>query len=171
LYREGGREVVVKTTKAFLLLALGALAGGCAFLGGEEKPVDFWQPVLSPDGTTLAYIAKGENSYELFVMDLETRQERQLTDNKFDEVYPSWSPDGKKLAYMAAQEEENWDIFVIDVDTGEVFRLTSDPAIDANPTWAPTGEIVFNSDRGDRWGAYAIRPDGSDLRELSFVRP
>ncbi len=162
---------MAKMVKALLLLVLGATAGGCAFLGGEQKPVDFWQPVISPDGKYMAYIAKGEKSYEIFVLDLETKQERQLTANEFDEVYPSWSPDGTKIAYMAAQEKDNWDIFVIDVATGEVFRVTSDPAVDANPSWAASGEIVFNSDRGDRWGAYAIQPDGSGLHELSFTRP
>jgi len=164
--------VIRKTVKALLLLALGTALGGCAFLGGgEQKPVDFWQPVISPDGKYLAYISKGDKSYELFIMDLESKEERQLTSNEFDEVYPSWSPDGTKLAFMAAQEKENWDIFTIDVTTGQIFRVTTDPAVDANPNWSASGEIVFNSDRGDRWGAYAIQPDGTELRELSFQRP
>lgn len=165
-------KTAVKLALLLSLGALGAALGGCMFLGGgEQKPVDFWQPVVSPDGRYLAYVAKGENSYELFIMDLESKEERQLTSNDFDEIYPTWSPDGTKLAFMASQEKDNWDIFTIDVATGQIFRVTTSPAVDANPNWAATGEIVFNSDRGDRWGAYAIQPDGTGLRELSFARP
>ncbi|MGC9530584.1 MAG: TolB family protein [Candidatus Bipolaricaulaceae bacterium] len=160
-----------KGVKTAILLAVTASLGGCAFLGGEQTEVDFWQPVMSPDQTRVAYVAKGENSYELFVLDLDAAEERQLTSNDRDEVYPSWSPDGAELAYMTAQEKDNWDIFTVDVETGEVFRVTQDPAADVNPSWSPSGEIVFNSNRGDRWGIYAVQPDGSGLRRLSFDRP
>ncbi len=163
--------MIGKAVKVVALLALGLSLGGCMFFGGKQKPVDFWQPVLSPDGKYLAYVAKGEKSYELFIMDMETKEETQLTSDDFDEVYPSWSPDGKKLSFMAAQEKDNWDIFTIDIETHQIFRVTTDPAVDANPSWSETGEIIFNSNRGDRWAAYAIKPDGTGLHEISFQRP
>lgn len=158
--------------KVVTLFAVAAAAGGCTYFFGQQgPPADFWQPVLSPDGQYLAYIGRGKNSYEICLLDLESREERFLTNNDRDELYPSWSPDGKKIAYMSMQEKDNWDIFTIDVETGQIFRITTDPAQDANPSWAPTGEIIFNSDRGGKWAAYAVRPDGTGLRKLSFDRP
>lgn len=159
------------TFKGLALAALGLVATGCAFFGGEEQPVDFWQPALSPDGGTLAYIAKGEKSYGLFLLDLATGQERKLLGLERDIVYPSWSPDGKQIAFMYVQDKDNWDIFTVEASTGAVFRVTSDPATDANPSWSPLGQILFNSNRGGRWGAYTINPDGTGLKRVSFDRP
>lgn len=159
------------TFAGIVLAALGLGLGGCAFFGSEEQPVDFWQPALSPDGSLLAYIAKGEKSYGLFLLDMATGQERQLLSLERDIVYPSWSPDGTRIAFMYVQDKDNWDIFTVEVTTGITFRVTADPATDANPTWTPADQILFNSNRGGRWGAYVINPDGTGLRKVSFDRP
>ncbi|MCS7217011.1 MAG: DPP IV N-terminal domain-containing protein [Candidatus Bipolaricaulota bacterium] len=163
--------------KAAKLVLLGALAlglGGCSLLfGAREQPVDFWQPVLSPDGRFLAYVARpgGARTYGLYVLDLQSQEERLLVRMDQDVVYPTWSPDGARLAFIGMQEKDNWDLFVVEVATGRVQRLTTDPALDVNPFWAADGTIVFNSNRGGSWGAWAIRPDGTELRKLSFDRP
>ncbi len=157
--------------KAAALLGLAAFLGGCALLGQPEVEVDFWQPALSPDGARLVYVGEGPDSYDLFLLNVGEESERPLTSTGRDELYPSWCPDGEKVVFMAMQEEDNWDIFTVEVATGEVFRVTNDPALDVNPMWAVSGEIVFNTDRDGVWAAYAVQPDGTGLRRLSFTRP
>ncbi|MCX7751129.1 MAG: hypothetical protein N2320_06315, partial [Candidatus Bipolaricaulota bacterium] len=61
---------MVRITFIGVLAAVGLALTGCTFFGEREEPVDFWQPALSPDGTVLAYIAKGEKSYALFLLNL-----------------------------------------------------------------------------------------------------
>ncbi|RLE35261.1 hypothetical protein DRJ58_00375 [Candidatus Acetothermia bacterium] len=169
--------MVKKGTIAFtVILALAAVflgLGGCGFLfPGKQEPVHFYMPALSPDGTKLVYLDQGEDSYEIFLLDLTTGEEKQLTDNSYNEMYLSWSPDGKRIAFMAAQEKNNLDIFVLDVETGEITRLTTHSATDVNPNWSASGRIVFNSDRDDEWAIYAIDPDDPDsLERLSPSRP
>lgn len=160
--------------KIAVIGVLALLGGGCSLLlGGKEEPVDFWQPVLSPDGRFLAYVAKPANAraYGIYLLDLETNVERLLVQLDKDVIYPTWSPDGAMLAFIGTQEKDNWDLFVVEVLTGQVRRLTTDPAADVNPAWSPNGLIVFNSNRDGTWAAWAIRPDGTDLRKLSFTRP
>lgn len=159
------------TFKWIVLAAVGLTVAGCAFLGGEEQPVDFWQPALSPDGTTLVYIAKGAKSYDLFLLDLASGQEQLALALERDIVYPSWSPDGSRIAFMYVQDKDNWDIFTVELGTRALFRVTSDAAADVNPTWVSDDRILFNSNRGGQWGAYMINSDGTGLRKVSFDRP
>lgn len=164
----------MKLGKILVLGSLTLAVGGCSLLfGGQEEPVDFWQPVLAPNGRYLAYVAKpsGAQAYGLYILDLETNAERILVQMAQDVVYPTWSPDGTMLAFIGTQEKDNWDLFVVEVTTGVVRRLTTDPALDVNPSWAPNGTIVFNSNRDGTWAAWAINPDGTGLRRLSFIRP
>ncbi len=157
--------------KALGLLALGGFVGGCALLGSPEVHVDFWEPVMCPDGERLAYAARGGSGYDLFILDVATGEERLLVQHERDAISPSWSPDGTHVAYATMLEKDNWDILTVEVATGSVFRVTTEPSVDVNPHWTTTGSIVFNSDRDGEWAAYAVEPDGTDVRRLSPERP
>ncbi len=47
-------------------------------------------PIFSPDGTMIAYIAKWENAWNIFVMDADGANVRNVTNNYFDNMVPSW---------------------------------------------------------------------------------
>ena len=62
--------------------------------------------------------------------------------------HPSFSPDGKRIAFEKGSIPGNSDIFVKDLTTGVVTRLNSSTASDRNATWSPDGTtIAFMSDR------------------------
>jgi hypothetical protein len=82
---------------------------------------------------------------------------------------PSWSADGKHIAYLRLANH-NAEIFTMRADGTDQRRLTHSPRFDSNPAYSPGGgRIAFS-----RWNApdgvtrvVAIRPDGSDLRVLA----
>lgn len=81
-----------------------------------------------------------------------------LTANGRNDYYPSFSPDGSKIAYQS-HHGGNAEIHVIKADgTGDV-RLTSSPGPDRVPSWSPDGKwIVFERKvQGDE-DIYAMRP-------------
>jgi dipeptidyl aminopeptidase/acylaminoacyl peptidase len=60
---------------------------------------------------------------------------------------PTWSPDGKFIAYVS-NHGGNVDIWVQPLAGGRAVRVTSDPANDWQPDWSPDGNnIVFRSER------------------------
>ena len=71
---------------------------------------------------------------------LETGDLLQITDDDGADSHPSWSPDGRRIAYGAASDAApygNLDIYVMNADGRENRRLTTDPGIDRTPAWSP----------------------------------
>jgi TolB protein len=156
----------------FVVLGLAAAGGiaGCSLLGGNQGPeITHWEPALSPDGGTLAYESVTGKTLELYLRDLETGAERQLTENDVEDWSPSWSPEGDRIAF-ASQRDKNVDIYVIDVETSETTRVTTHEADDINPDWGVDGRIYFNSNRSGLWEIYAIEPRGSDLVKITGLK-
>ena len=66
-----------------------------------------WAPHPAPDGVHFAYVRMPERgNFEVFVMNMKTRQKRQLTFNKAFDGYPSFSPDGKTLAFATGRDAQ-----------------------------------------------------------------
>jgi Tol biopolymer transport system component len=66
----------------------------------------------------------------------------RLTADAEAENYPSWSPDGKRLAYQ--RDLNGSAIYVIDADGRGQFRLSPTPGFDVTPSWSPSGaQLVY----------------------------
>lgn len=75
---------------------------------------------------------------------------RQITSSTGQEIVPTWSPDGGRLAYQSNQSG-NWDIWMNQIGVGQPVNLTKDhTGNDGNPSWSPDGtQIAFWSSRDD----------------------
>ncbi|HSN87191.1 MAG TPA: hypothetical protein VL025_10565, partial [Thermoanaerobaculia bacterium] len=80
------------------------------------------------------------------------------------------SPGGQWIAFDTFSPQE--DLFIIRPDGTGQRQLTNDAARDRIPRWSPDGSrILFYSDRGGEYGAWTIRPDGSDLKAIPHGSP
>ncbi|HRF58349.1 MAG TPA: S41 family peptidase [Fimbriimonadaceae bacterium] len=78
--------------------------------------------------------------------------------------HPAVSPDGRTMIF-------SWqgDLWRVPTGGGEAERLTVHAGDDVFPKWMPDGSrIVFASDRHGSYDLFSMRPDGSDLRRLTF---
>ena len=176
---------------------------------GEERrvtrgPRDDIQPAWSPDGRRLAFVRAAADSGKLepadlngwyfeggdvWTVDLGSGAERRLVPNAFG---PSWSPDGRRLAFDAAWAGPRR-VWVSDSTGLNPRQLTSDSSeavVHAGPRWSPDGRrLVFrriektdlrHHDRGRRVGgerravtndaAFDLDPSWSpDGRRLYFA--
>ena len=84
--------------------------------------------------------------------------------------YPTWSPDGQRLAYESGvgNLNNNVDIWVAQLGGGEPVNLTRDsPANDRRPSWSPSGrDIAFLSNRDGDWGVYVVAAIGGSPRKV-----
>ena len=71
-------------------------------------------PAISPDASTVAFSYKGN----IYLVDANGGEARQLTSNSAYDYSPVWSPDGKTLAF-ASDRFGNFDIYTVSVTGGE----------------------------------------------------
>jgi TolB protein len=84
-----------------------------------------------------------------------------LTTSEAEDMFPSWSPDGEKIAFQS-NRTGNEDIYVLSLNDKGLSRITNDPAKDGRPTWSPDGnKIAFSSDRSGNLDLWVV-----DLRKL-----
>lgn len=100
---------------------------------------------VSPDGTKVAAILSFQGNPELYV--LQGNSYTRLTTTPYEvEGQPTWSPDGKKIAFVRGDKTQQ--IWVIDVATREARRLTSRSRQNIDPDWGKDGRIVYISNGG-----------------------
>jgi hypothetical protein len=119
-------------------------------------------PDVSPDGTRITFVKNSRAQRTLVMManEPDAPVEELWKGGRWDQAYhPSWSPDGKKIAFSAWIQGGYHDLYVVDVATRKTTRLTSDRAIDTLPRWTPDGRwLLFSSDRSGIYNLYALDP-------------
>jgi Tol biopolymer transport system component len=152
----------------------------------ETQPVllrtgDERYPSYSPDGTQIAFrgdldLAEPSGDEEIYVMNADGTDVRQLTSNADFDSAPSWSPDGKRILFERAPagtftpgtEAQEKDIYVMRADGTHVRRLTDSPGLDEGPEFSPDGtKIAFSSARDGQQEIYVMDADGSNPRRLT----
>lgn len=105
-----------------------------------HEPMAHYWAAWSPNGTQIAF----EYDTQLWVMKADGSDRRQLTTEKGRQ--PSWSPDGKQIAY-SSNRSGSYDLYIINADGTGDRRLTDTPRSARLPAWSPDGKsIIFDSD-------------------------
>lgn len=108
------------------------------FLENKPKSVKgIRSPAVSPDGKQVIFTALGD----LYVLDTSQGEPQSLTNDKFIEIDPVWSPDGKKVAYTS-DKLGNMDLWVKDLETGEETCLINEEDHVKFPSWSPDGTRI-----------------------------
>jgi TolB protein len=121
--------------------------------------------------TRIAYVSVAEGSkgsvQTIEVADYDGYNPKALYRSHAPLLSPSWSPDGKKIAFVS-YEKERQGINIVDVLTGRVERVSQYPGINSAPSWSPDGRtlaLVLSKDGGPK--IYTLNVDTRQLTKLT----
>lgn len=128
---------------------------------------DFF-PAWSPSGQAIAYESSSATDVDIYILDADG--ERNVTnDPGHANRYPTWSPDGSQLVFSRQTPfSADGALWTIEVDGTNARRITTSNSVNEQPSWSPDGRLIaFVSDRGGDHDIWVVRPDGSDLRQVT----
>ena len=128
----------------------------------------------SPDGTRIVYRANHPsdsaslaqyrsllaqrlvrpNKMDLWIMNADGSDRRQITHLGGASFGPSWTPDGRRIVFSSNHHTDpklgNFDLFLVDADGGHLEQITTSPVFDGFPMFSPDGRrLVWASNRHD----------------------
>jgi TolB protein len=138
---------------------------------GEPTPPP---PVSSSD--RLAFATDRDGNWEIYSMNTDGSQMRRLTNDPRPDREPSWSPDGKHIAFIRLPANSidignlSGDIYIVNADGSNLRYL----AHGGNPRWSPDGTMIAFHDQVASTGELAgtinvINADGTGQRTLADV--
>jgi Tol biopolymer transport system component len=128
-----GRQVVFRALNALWLLPIGGKATRLVNDG-------FWvcDPAWSPDGKTLAYSTDRGGTLDIWLRDMATGAERNLTHHKDAAVSAAWSRDGNTIAFL----DQAGSLHTVDVATGRIAQVFGAIWEPGKPSWSPDGKTL-----------------------------
>ena len=112
-------------------------------LGGKPTALikdGFWKcdPAWSPDGKLLAYSTDRAGSLDIWVRDLATGADRQVTKHAGAALSAAWSKDGKQIAFL----DQTGSLHTVDVATGAIKQRFGAIWEPGKPTWSLDGRTI-----------------------------
>jgi Tol biopolymer transport system component len=169
---EDAVAVFVRRENKWPLLVFNAVSGKRVREVVFKDIVQCSSPAFSPDGKRVAFEGNRKGVVDIFEVDLETKEIRNLTRDDFFDANPWYAEDGETLVYNR-RIGAYWKIFTVDLaDSEKKAQLTFGRASDLQPALSRDGgTIYFSSDRGKHgvFNIYSLDLSTAEVRQYTDV--
>jgi len=138
----------------------------------HESTHGIFEVSISPDGRRVAYGNHGGEAEDLWILDVESRGLRQLTQDAMRDRGPSWSPDGEWLLFRS-EREGGWGLWAVRPDGSGLKRLTPQGVgLVWSLVWSPRGDTIAGySPEGTVLVDWTVGADAARIRPLPEIEP
>lgn len=116
-----------------------AVLGRVLLLSGCLLLIDNWADAAN--SKWISFASNRTGNFDIYVVDTNGENLRNLTNHSARDLEPAWSPDGRFLAYVSDRDGD-FKIYVMDTRTGEHQRLTDHHESEWAPAWSPDGKWI-----------------------------
>lgn len=122
--------------------------------------------------TQIAYVSAHKGNKEIWVMDYDGANQRQLTHLQSISLTPRWSPDGGRIAftcYVPYRGVTSAQICIYSMASNRLISFPRFPGTNSSPAWSPDGSrIAFMSSRDGDPAVFVSQADGTHLHRITF---
>ena len=109
----------------------------------REKLVDQGAvPSWSPDGGEIAFVSWRDGGHDIYLVGADGQGLKRVTHDSTRKWDPSFSPDGRRIAYVVHKHDAPGQIYVVGVDGKKPVRLTHNEENNWGPAWSPDGRTI-----------------------------
>jgi hypothetical protein len=179
--RKHGRDIAFSPDGNFLAAFVRKEAGYSLGIfnvlkGGVERIIDMaveqqTSPAWSPDGSSLVFAGNLEGAFDLFLLDLDSLEIRNLTNDDIYDDAPTFSPDGESIVFVSVIDEYS-QIFRLDLASLERFRITDAGNLaevnNVDPVFSPDGgRVYFTSDQTGAENVFGVDLETGQVRQYT----
>ncbi len=116
----------------------------------------------------IVFSSTRDGNSEIYAMEIDGSNQVRLTNHPADDYGPSWSPDGRRIAFVSNRDSGVDHIYVMDSDGRNVTQLTRE-SNGSHPAWSPDGaKIAFTRNKGGNQ-IWVMDADGQNQTRLTHV--
>lgn len=169
---DGNRlAVFAKRERGRSLMLLDVLNGGLDRIIDMDEIEQQQGPAWSADGRKVAFSGFRNGQFDVFELDLTSREIVNLTNDDVFDGAPVYSPDGGSIIFVSAVGDGYDKLFRVErARPGERFRVTSGQSNENDPVYSPDGKrVYFTSDRDGAENIYSQDLATGEVRQFTNV--